>query len=158
MKRKGISPLIAVVLLVVFTVAIATIIMSWARTYTKRTSGTIDVSSEEMLSCTDVSVEIEDVYITIGSTENITRVIIRNLDSNTTLESAKVYNSTGSFCPLNTSGVGTLSKGIEITLENTSCNIFNAGCGNFHKASVTTPCGGGGDEFTDKNRVHCVVN
>ncbi len=156
MKKKGISPLISVVLLVVFTIAIATMVMNWTKGYTRDTTETMDESSEELLDCSKVSVKITDVFITLNSGgDNATRVFVSNEGVSTTISSASVYNTSGAVCPLNISNTGTLDKGAIVMLENNSCNVFNKDCSNFHKATVTTPCAGGGDDFTIQSNVVC---
>ncbi len=65
--KKGISPLIAVVLLIVFTVAISTLIVAWMYDYTKKTtdaasSGT--TGTDGVVSCANQILGISDVSLT----------------------------------------------------------------------------------------------
>ena len=66
MHKKGISPLIAIVLLIVFTVAISTLIVAWMYDYTKKTtdaasSGT--TGRQGVVSCSNQIISISDVSL-----------------------------------------------------------------------------------------------
>ncbi len=66
MHKKGVSPLIAIILLIVFTVAISTLIVSWMYDYTKKTT---DVASsgttgrQGVVSCANQIISISDVSL-----------------------------------------------------------------------------------------------
>ncbi len=67
MHKKAVSPLIAIVLLIVFTVAVGTLIASWMYDYTKSTtdaasSGTTGTGG--VVSCANQVLGISDVSIT----------------------------------------------------------------------------------------------
>ena len=65
-KMKGISPLIAAVLLIAFTVAIATLVMGWFSTFTRTTTTSVTNSTSLAINCADARVTIRDVYIQAG--------------------------------------------------------------------------------------------
>jgi len=50
--KKGISPLIAEVLLIGFTVAVASIVILWVTGFTRTSTKTITIQAETQLSCT----------------------------------------------------------------------------------------------------------
>ena len=59
MLRKGISPLIATVLIIGFTVALAAIIMTWGTTFSKGMQKSTEATTEEQLSCAqDVNIDL----------------------------------------------------------------------------------------------------
>ena len=67
MNRKAVSPLIAVVLLIVFTVAVSTAVLGWLTNYTKTTteaasSGTSGTSG--VVNCANQLISISDVSVT----------------------------------------------------------------------------------------------
>ena len=74
---KGISPLIAAVLLIAFTVAIATLIMGWFSTFTRTTTTTVTNTTALAVNCADARVTIRDVYIQAGAS-GLTNVLIEN--------------------------------------------------------------------------------
>ncbi|MCK5062702.1 MAG: hypothetical protein KAR23_02130, partial [Candidatus Aenigmarchaeota archaeon] len=74
-KKKGLSPLIAAVLLIVFTIGIATIIMSWINTYTKDTTSEASQNTQDLIDCASTNMDIQDVYILAPTS---VKVIARN--------------------------------------------------------------------------------
>ncbi|NOR85251.1 hypothetical protein GQ473_03975 [archaeon] len=68
--KKAVSPLISVILVLVFTVAIGTAILGWLTTYTKTTteaasSGT--TGTQGVVNCANQIISISDVSITQNS-------------------------------------------------------------------------------------------
>lgn len=62
MKKKGISPLIATVLIIGFTVALAAIIMSWGVDFVNIIKGkTTTMTDEQIICATDVNFDIKSV-------------------------------------------------------------------------------------------------
>ncbi|MFB6189983.1 MAG: archaellin/type IV pilin N-terminal domain-containing protein [Candidatus Nanohaloarchaea archaeon] len=59
MKRKGISPLIAAVLLIAFTMAVASLFAQWAPQLIKSAQGDTKNQSEQIQRCSGVIVEIQ---------------------------------------------------------------------------------------------------
>lgn len=60
-NKKAISPLIATVLLIGFTVALAAVVMTWGGKWIREVTGTTEERSEEQIMCiTDVNVEIQE--------------------------------------------------------------------------------------------------
>ena len=62
--KKGISPLIATVLLIAFTIAIAVIIMRWGTDFVKNITKSTEESTEMALKCTDLKIEMSDIDCT----------------------------------------------------------------------------------------------
>lgn len=58
MKKKGISPLIATVLIIGFTVALAAIVLTWGGGFTKKITETSQLTAEQKMACTDVNIEV----------------------------------------------------------------------------------------------------
>jgi len=60
MKKKGISPLIATVLIIGFTVALAALILNWGQTFTQDIQDSTSESGEQQLTCaTDVVFDLQ---------------------------------------------------------------------------------------------------
>ena len=69
MNKKGISPLIAIVLILVFTVAVGTTVVTWMMDYTKTTTTAVtEATSGEkgVVSCSQEIIDIASVYATDG--------------------------------------------------------------------------------------------
>ena len=58
MKRKGISPLIAAVLLIAFTMAIASIFAQWAPQLIESTQDSVDNQEDNVLACNNIRLDI----------------------------------------------------------------------------------------------------
>jgi flagellin-like protein len=74
--KKGISPLIATVLLIGFSVALAAVVMTWGLDYVKNTQKNVGDKTEQFLQCSDLNFEISGVdcagdRITIQNNANV---------------------------------------------------------------------------------------
>ena len=126
---KGISPLIAAVLLIAFTVSIATIIIGWFTTFVRTTTGNVTESTEETLGCSVASISIEHVYLN-GTAGN--GVVKSTGCKDFTKVSGMIVSSAGDICSTNPIS---LSNGSIGTLSNNSCSFI---CTNFERAFVIT--------------------
>ncbi|MFH0890283.1 MAG: archaellin/type IV pilin N-terminal domain-containing protein [Candidatus Aenigmatarchaeota archaeon] len=71
--RKGISPLIASVLLVAFTMAVAAILVVWITGFTQQQTTTVGARGEKQTSCSFSTISInKDDVTALGSKLNIT--------------------------------------------------------------------------------------
>lgn len=61
MGQKGLSPLVAVVLIIAFTVAVAGLIGSWLSATTKRETEIVGKSLQYQVNCTKASLEVMEV-------------------------------------------------------------------------------------------------
>ncbi len=154
-QKKGISPLIAAVLLIVFTIGISTIIMSWINTYTKDTTSEASRNTQDLLDCASTNVNILDVYI-LGPTS--VKVIARNTGMKPIMiKEGYVWDTNGTRCILNFT-TSMIDGGISFDLINTTCSItFNAGCPEFQKATISTTCSGVTSKFEDISKLNCNI-
>ncbi|MDY6771549.1 MAG: archaellin/type IV pilin N-terminal domain-containing protein [Candidatus Nanohaloarchaea archaeon] len=67
MNRKGISPLIAAVLLIAFTMAVAAILTAWVTTFTKQTTGQVGNKSQRLVACSFAGLSIYDAVYNQGN-------------------------------------------------------------------------------------------
>jgi flagellin-like protein len=145
---KGISPLIASVLLIAFTVAIATIVFSFLSTTVKQTTTSTANKTTEALECSAASINIDDVYIS-GTSAATVRVIVKNtgFTNGLSIISANVYNKTGVNFSTSDVPLTGFDKGETATLTFTNVNM-SAGCPTaFSKVIIATSCGGVSDTF-----------
>ena len=91
MDKKGISELIATVLIIGFTVALAAIIITWGGRFISDVQEDVDVSTDTGLACSKLNFEIFGVdctganpVVTIKSNtdQEIAEVIVRTTDAN----------------------------------------------------------------------------
>ena len=138
---KGISPLLASVLLIAVTVAIATLVMGWVSTVTRTTQTTVSNKTVEAVNCASASVVIDDVYVaTVAATAT---VIVRNAGQTDSLQIvfAPLYNTSGnSVNPSQSLPVTGFSRGAIQVFTYGSTGITS--CAAFSKAVVSTNCAG----------------
>lgn len=60
MKRKGISPLIAAVLMIAFTMAIASLFSGWIQETTSQSQENVNQQREQTLQCNQMGIDITD--------------------------------------------------------------------------------------------------
>ncbi len=68
LKKKGVSPLIATVLLIAFAVALGAVVMNWGRTYVEETADKAKQTSDTKVSC---SMDIAMKYVTINGDKQL---------------------------------------------------------------------------------------
>ncbi len=135
---KGLSPLLATVLLISITVAIATIVMGWMTNVTKESQITIGNKTATAVDCSASDISVDAVYMDFSA--NRSRVAVRNsgfVDDK--IVSASMLNSNGDTLGVVTSLPINMSKGALATIEfNMSGKMSN--CNNFSQIIVTTQC------------------
>jgi flagellin-like protein len=140
---KGISPLIATVILIAVTVSIVSIIGTWVTTLTKEETGDITNKTGEATDCTGANIEIRDVYIDLSS--NISRVSVWNSGYvDDSIVAALLQNEDGETAPNLTAFPLSLPRGslksIEFNISNFNVTNGTTACNDFSQAIVTTLC------------------
>jgi len=109
--NKGISPLLATVILIALTLSVAALLGSWFTSVTRMQTGIIEEAAKTQVNCTAASLEIVDV--TCSNTTQKIQVVVTNLGNDiplynfstlVTLNSTYYLNNTGgpnSTNPLN---------------------------------------------------------
>ena len=135
---KGISPLIATVMLVAITVAMVSIYAGWYTSLLGGQTNTVTNKTKIAVDCTSARLSVLDVYL--DTTNNMSRVNVRNsgqVDDN--IVSVFVYNSLG-INATNMSAVPvTINMGTTLSFEFNTSGVIPA-CGNFSSAVVTSEC------------------
>ena len=150
MKRKAISPLIAVVLLVVFTIGIGIIVSSWLSSYTKSTTESAGTASSEVVSCAKQIIDITDVR---GTNDGGLKVRVTNIgQSTTTVAKITALDSNSNEwivtnTTLNTEEERKIERGDEKYFTNQT--VKPSGFGTVQTVRVTTLCSGVSDEWTN---------
>ncbi|MBI2076726.1 MAG: hypothetical protein HYT72_05765 [Candidatus Aenigmarchaeota archaeon] len=150
---KGISPLLASVLLIAVTVAIATLVAGWLSTTVRTSQITVSNRTIEATECTGASIVIDDVYIDAGVNQT-QRVIVRNAGQSDNMQiiSAQLYNITGgNFSARSLPLTGFMKGNVTTLIFNDTIigpTIVDTCPGGFSKVIVSTNCGGVSAEFT----------
>ncbi len=118
-KSKGISPLLASVLLIATTVVISTMFAGWLASTTSITQATITNKTNEGVACAAAEITIDDSYITNGSTSETASVILRNSGGtdDLTITSAQLYNKNGDNITASNVPISNFDRGSTSTLS-----------------------------------------
>src|SRR3989344_3325796 len=77
LNKRGISPLIATVLIIGFTIALAAVIISWGQTFTRQIQQETETSSNEQIACaTEVVFDVTNGCQIVAG--NQVKVIVKN--------------------------------------------------------------------------------
>ena len=166
-KKKGISPMIASVLLIMFVIALSTILVNWLKTYATDQTEETDIMTAAHTDCIKQNIRINTVWMVENSTASATvpehttvRLLIDNTGSvSTNVSSVEVFNIYGETCTLASStGSDTVGAGDQVIWENTSCTVIYTGSTNctdkFTELRATTNCGNT-HVFSDSSKVKC---
>ncbi len=137
---KGISPIVAAVILVAFVISIGLLVFGWMATLTRTTSESVSDSTITAVGCGSARVSIDTVYITGSSSSAIVK---NNGFKNVTITGAQYISKTG----------GNVGATVPVSLPVGSITAlsFSSGiisCSTFSQIAVSTDCGGVGDTFT----------
>ena len=145
---KGISQLIAAVLLIAITVAIATLVTGFVSSLTRSAQVSVENKTTEAVDCASAAISIDQVYM-VGN--NTVRVVVRNSGqiNDILIYNVTVFNSTGSefsfgtTVPVLTNFDRGTAYAFTITNPASLGTVFGRTCpADFSKAIVTTSCGG----------------
>ncbi len=115
---KGISPLLATVLLIATTVVVSTMVAGWLSSTTSATQTTVANRTSEGVACAAAEIIIDDVYSGAGSA-SVARAIVRNSggSDNLAITSAQLYDKFGNNFTSVSSLPVNLNKGQMATLN-----------------------------------------
>lgn len=148
MVMKGISPLLAAVLLIAMTVAVATLIMGWMSTITRTSQIKVENRTMQAIDCSSASISIEDVYLKPGNGTGAASVIVTNSGQadDLVIRSATLINASGgSFTGMNVP-ITDFDQGDVETITFSGINVSTCPDG-LSNILVTTDCGGVSDKF-----------
>lgn len=143
---KGVSPLIASVLLVAFTVSVALIYSGWLSSFAKGTSENVSLQSLSAVECSTANAKIYSIYLE-NSTSNSSAIIVNEggvdlqLRAVLIVDNGSLVNSTPIPVPKGSS--------VSIQIPNSSIN-----CGRISKASITSNCPGCSYDLPNKNSIY----
>jgi len=135
---KGLSSVIAAVLLIAIVLILTVTVSSWLTVFSKDTTATISNSSSEFVNCAVSGIVIEDVYLDLAG--NLSRVTVRNTGQNTErIFSAQLLNTNGQAASLNSSLPVNLTIG-DIKLITFNINGTISSCSNFSQVRIASAC------------------
>jgi flagellin-like protein len=141
-STKGVSTLIASVLLIAFTVSVAMIVMGWFSTFASSTTQNVSGVTQSAIGCSAGIIEIDHVYLKNSTvapfTGNATISVINSGQIALTVNAMIIFTN-GTACRTATGGVVQAgSSGIlNITTNDCPQNMVN-----FSSVLLTTSCAG----------------
>ena len=144
---KGVSPLIAAVLLIAFVVTVAMVVMGWFSSFVRTVTQNVSQSGQEAVGCATAAIELDHVYV--NTKANTTQFIVKNIGGVTLVVKGLIVNTTGVAC-INNTGVSIPSGGVG-TLYFSDCTGINSTT--FSRAMITTNCAGIDDTVTSLSKV-----
>ena len=145
---KGISPLLASILLIAITVAVASLASGWFTSTIRAATTATTNRTNTALDCSGASVSVDSIYIT-GTTSAAIKAVVRNngqIDG-MTIVGAQAYNTTGGNFSATGLPVVSVNQGSIVTLSFVP-GTFVVCPTSFASLVVTTNCGGISDTFT----------
>ncbi|MBI2972055.1 MAG: hypothetical protein HYY37_06550 [Candidatus Aenigmarchaeota archaeon] len=135
---KGVSPLIAFVMLIVIAVVVVPLVLGWYTTVIGTTQNKVGNVTKQQIDCTAAEMSIQDVYIDLPT--NRSRVSVKNTGYvYDVIVSAVMLNRLGENASRLTAVPINLSRGDTTSIEfNLSGTITT--CGNFSKVQVVSLC------------------
>ncbi|MCK5594239.1 MAG: hypothetical protein KAI18_03285 [Candidatus Aenigmarchaeota archaeon] len=148
-KRKGISPLIAVVLLIVFTVAISTIIIGWMNDYTKKTTSDASENTDVVVACAKQVINIPTSIGVQTNSSGYVTVLVENIgQAETTIKQILAVDNVSNMCQIDIVNA-TIDIGDIGVFGPMDCSAeFGAMDPTLTTVRATTTCGGIADEWT----------
>lgn len=142
---KGVSPLVAAVLLIVIAVSIVGVLSGWLTTFFVSTRETVTNRTDTQVGCTGSSLFVEAVYVAIanGTSGNV-RAVVKNdgVVDGLSIVAAQYYNTTGhNFSTTTPLPISNFNRGAIRALSFENVSIQN--CSAFSQVVVSTECGSG---------------
>ena len=143
---KGISAILATVMLIVVVVALIGIFMSFSTSLLKSTQASVGNKTAEAIECSGASITIDEVFVTTSANTSTVRVVNNGLKNDLVIVSATLFNRTGSNFTNNDVPIPNFDIGEVEIIRFTNINVPN--CPDFGEVIVTTNCGIAADTFT----------
>lgn len=125
---KGISPLIATVLLIAFTVGVGGLISVWITGFTQTSSKIVSREGENQLICSNGAIELSNMKYcnnnVSGIVKNNGRILIGNITLQTVFNNASLVTHA-----LNNTDTGGSSSGSPLSLKSGAIFSFNVSIG-----------------------------
>ena len=133
-SRKGLSSLIAVIILIAIVTVITTMLLNWTTLFASEQTKDISNTTRIIKDCAVIN--IDDVYVDFAS--NRSRVFVKSSVEGI-MDSAVLINKNGIEMPVNTRMPMEINKGeIKIIEFNLTGNLTT--CANFSQVIVSTQC------------------
>ncbi|MCK5043049.1 MAG: hypothetical protein KAJ20_00155 [Candidatus Aenigmarchaeota archaeon] len=138
MKRKAVSDILALVIIIAIMLSIASMFTYWSKDYAKDVTSEVSHTGNTASVCMREFIDLSELYINTSS-DTIEFIIENKGTSEADIVSAVAYNLSGSYCAISVSGK-TISPGGITLVNGSACSIYSS-CDTFDNLEVTTSCG-----------------
>ncbi len=142
---RGISPIIASILLIAFTVSASLMLSGWFSSFTTSTTSNVSFSAQSIVSCSAALIKANNVFLANGSNYSVFAVNEGNSDLQAR---ASISSTNGSFC---ISDIYNVTRYNSTRLDIQNCT---AKCSDFQKAMLMTNCPEISHSLTQKSKVY----
>lgn len=141
--KKGVSPLIASVFLIVLVVSIASLVTTWMTQLVKDTEEEIGQRATASIECSNAAITVENVFVGEGSAN----IIARNsgLTDDLSIISAQIFDLFGNNFSAVNLPIADFDRG---DIENILFTDPQILCTTFSQATINTDCGSVSESFT----------
>ncbi|MBI4015057.1 MAG: hypothetical protein HY365_03845 [Candidatus Aenigmarchaeota archaeon] len=140
---KGVSTLVAAVLLVGIVLVASTLALNWMVNLQSSTGNSI---SNKTMECNTAAVVIDKVYL--DTANSVGRIVVRNSGfDDDAISGALITNTRGQTTTNLTQLPVTLTRGSQTSISLNLTNVITA-CANFSRAFISTRCGVSGEYGT----------
>lgn len=148
---KGISPLIAAVLLIAIVIAVGSLTLDWMTGIHRATTSNI---GNKTSTCTTAGVVIDNVYLDLGTSRG--RLIVRNTGyEQDSIVAASIVTQRGQSSSNLTQFPINLGQGAQVNILLNISDIITS-CSNFSRAFVSTGCSVSAEFGTGVQKPTCV--
>ncbi len=135
--RKGVSDILALVIIIAILISIGSIFVYWSKHYGEDVTDGVTDQGKSAARCMKEIIAISDIYINT-SQDTIQFVVNNKGTSSVDLSSATAYNMSGHYCSLNFSQASIPAGGMTI-INSSACSIYPS-CDAFHYVEAITAC------------------
>lgn len=141
---KGISPLVATVLLIAFVVAIAGIISIWLNAFAREQTQLVGSRSETSITCSYGSINLKDAKFTAASTrlsgtiENIGQIALGNITLSIIYQNASAQ--TINLCSSTSGAVSCVAENLSLDVSEQSAFNVTIWGDNYESVKIITNC------------------
>jgi len=137
LKRKAVSDILALVIIIAIMLSIASMFTYWSKEYAKDVTDEVSHTGDTASACIREFIDISELYINTSS-GTIEFLIENKGTSEAEIASAVAYNISGGYCAISVSGK-TISPGGIALVNSSVCSIYPS-CDTFDNLEVTTSC------------------
>lgn len=146
-NRKGVSELVATVLLIVFVASVVVLAITWIRGMVTNEQKRGETLSKEVASCADINMKVYDVVM--KPAQNLTTLSVRNRGQDSFKVTRIELVGSGDAFTLYETNDGEIPAGGTVDFVVPGAEAFGSSCELYEKIEVSTDCAKITEEYTE---------